>query len=99
MKNLTELHLRIFYIMNRNEIKDKLQGIIIDILENENISIYDELLLKDLNGWSSLSNAMFISAVEMEFDLRFKLADLMRISYVKDVIDLIISKNQFQYGT
>ena len=81
--------------MNKSEIKDKLQNILIDILDNENISIYDELLLKDLKGWSSLSNAMFISAVEIEFNLRFKLADLMRISYVKDVIDLIINKHNF----
>ncbi len=80
--------------MNKTEIKDKLQGIIIDILDNDNISIYDDLPLKDLNGWSSLSNAMFISSVEEEFNFRFKLADLLRINYVKDVIDLIINKNK-----
>ena len=75
--------------MNREEITAKVSSIISETVDHHNFIISDDLVASDVDGWTSLANAMIIQSIEMEFGLKFKFVDLMNWKKFKDLIDII----------
>lgn len=78
--------------MNRNEIKEKLQEIFRDVLDNEEIVISDDSTTNDIEEWTSLTQMKIITTVEQEFNIKFKLSEFMMWENVGQMLNSIEAK-------
>lgn len=80
--------------MEKNKIKESVKGILIPILEHEDIDMSDETRVKEIEGWTSLANVVILSEIEKAFNIKFKLKELDKLDSVGAIIELITSKIQ-----
>lgn len=78
--------------MERKEIIEKIRTILVSVLKHEDFTMHDELTASDVDGWDSLSHMMIITAIEKEFNIRFKLKDLNKLQNLKSLADIIQAK-------
>jgi acyl carrier protein len=78
--------------MEREEIKEIVRKIIADSVENPDLLLSDDLKPGDVDGWTSMSQAMIIKAIENNFNIKFKLRDLRNFVDIKSLLDIINSK-------
>ena len=78
--------------MKRAEIHKRLEAIIETSIPNLNIEVSESLTPREVSGWDSLANAMIITAVQNEFEIKFKFADLIAWHNVGQLIDIIEKK-------
>jgi acyl carrier protein len=78
--------------MERKEIIEKLKTILVSVLKHEDFEMKEELTAADVDGWDSLSHMMIITAIEKEFDIRFKLRDLNKLQNLRSLVALIQAK-------
>jgi acyl carrier protein len=76
------------------EIYGKLTAIFHDIFEDETIILRPETSESDIAGWDSFSNATLIAAMEKEFAVRFRTAELQALHNVRSFAELIRAKLQ-----
>jgi acyl carrier protein len=65
-----------------------------NIFEDSSLSLHPETSESDIAGWDSFSNASLVAAVEKEFAIRFRTAELQSIHNVGSFVDLIRAKLQ-----
>jgi len=63
-----------------------------NIFEDSSISLHPETSESDIAGWDSFSNASLVAAMEKEFAIRFRTAELQSIHNVGSFVDLIRAK-------
>ena len=78
--------------MGRKIIIEKVQEIFRDIFDDDNLVINDDTSASDIDNWDSLNQINVISAIEIEFNIKFMLADLNKLDNVSAIIQLIESK-------
>lgn len=78
--------------MERMDVLSKLQEIVIMVFNNKDLLIEEETVIKELEIWDSLLHMQLIVALEKEFGIKFKLAELPLLTDVKSIVDVIISK-------
>ena len=78
--------------MDRKEILEKVTAIIKDVLDEEDISITEETVASDVDGWDSLVHITLIGTVEDEFNIKFAMKDIVNMKNVGEMIDLIIKQ-------
>jgi len=78
--------------MSEQEILEKLQAILGDVLQNPDLIITKESSGENVDDWDSFSNIQITMAIEKFFDIRFALADLEELNNVGDLILLIEKK-------
>jgi acyl carrier protein len=74
------------------EIYAKLTAIFHQIFEDGTIVLRPETSQSDIAGWDSFSNASLIAAIEKEFAVRFRTAELQTLQSVRGFVDLILAK-------
>lgn len=74
------------------EIYAKLTAIFHQIFEDGTIVLRPETSQSDIAGWDSFSNASLIAAIEKEFAIRFRTAELQTLQSVRCFVDLIRAK-------
>jgi acyl carrier protein len=72
--------------MTRQEILGVLTPILRDLLADESITLAAETRRADVPGWDSFAYVNFIVAVEMEFGIRFRVADVEAFESVGDIV-------------
>jgi acyl carrier protein len=75
--------------MNRTEIIYQLKNVIISVLNHDNFEMNEELTASDISGWDSLSHMLIITKIEDDFQIKFKLKELNKLSNLGNLIDLI----------
>ncbi len=78
--------------MERNEIKEKLQGVLRDVFDEEELEITDETTSEDVEEWDSLTHVQLIVEVEKTFGVKFSTTEVIKMRNVGDFIDLIAGK-------
>ena len=78
--------------MNRDEILSKVNEAFVSVLEHDNFTLTDQTTADDVDGWESITHMMIISEVEKQFDIKFKLMDLMNMNNIGDLINTIDSE-------
>ncbi len=68
---------------------DKINEIFRKVFNNPTLEINETTTANDVDGWDSISHLSMISAVEKEFDIKFKLKDLMKLKNVGDLQNII----------
>ena len=72
----------------------RLTDIFRNIFEDSSLSLNPETSESDIPGWDSFSNATLVAAMEKEFSIRFRTAELQSMHNVGSFVDLIRAKLQ-----
>ncbi len=78
--------------MSKDEIKLKLQDVMRDVFDEEEIVIEDNTTADDIDAWDSLTHVQLIVAVEKAFGLKFSTVEVMKLKNVGEFILLIEKK-------
>ncbi len=78
--------------MEKQEILIKIQGIFIDIFDNEDIVLTDETTADDIEEWDSLTNIQLIVAIEKTLKIKFTSHEILSWKNVGEMIDCINKK-------
>ena len=75
-------------------ISDKLKKIICDSLELDinDVEIDDATLASDVPGWDSLNHINVITAIEQDFNVKFKGIEVLKCKNIGDLQNLVNSK-------
>ena len=79
--------------MEREEIRQLLNGIFEIALNHPRIQLEDRMTADDIDNWDSLTNMTIISEIERQWQIHFKLRDIIRMKNVGDMIDTILAKS------
>lgn len=77
--------------MTEEEILQKLTGILADLLFKDDLSLTMQTRREDVDGWDSFAYINFIVAVEMSFNVKFRVADVDNFEDVGAVVRKIQS--------
>lgn len=75
--------------MNRTELLNDLQVLFKEVLEQPSLVITEVSSAQNVEGWTSLNHVIIISEIEQKFGVTFTLDDLLSISNVGDICNLI----------
>jgi acyl carrier protein len=78
--------------MSAEEILTTLTRILRDLLLNDSIVLTMETRREDVPGWDSFNYINFIVAVELEFGVKFKVADIESFANVGAIVTEIMKK-------
>ena len=78
--------------MNRDEVLEKINEIIRDVFDDEDIVVTETTVASDVDGWDSLMHITLIGTVEDEFDIKFAMKDVVGMKNVGQMVDLIIEQ-------
>ena len=74
------------------DIKNRLQNVFWDVFEDGDIELFDEMSANDIEEWDSLTHVQLIVAVENEFKVRFKTAEIIEVKNVGEFIKTLENK-------
>ena len=78
--------------MTREEVLAKVNEIIQDVFDDEDIVVTEATVASDVDGWDSLMHITLIGTVEDEFDIKFAMKDVVGMKNVGQMVDLIIEQ-------
>jgi len=78
--------------MTREELFDGVQDIFREIFDEDDIVIEDKTSSDDIEEWDSLNHINLVSAIEVEFKIKFTLGELMALKDVGVMVNLIVEK-------
>ncbi len=78
--------------MDRTAIRAKVQEILRDVVDDEDVIITDDTVAEDVVDWDSTNHVRLIVAIEEEFHIRFETDEITKPESVGDLVDLIQAK-------
>jgi acyl carrier protein len=82
--------------MEKTNIREKVKGILISVLELDHLEIKENMTASDVAGWDSLHHMVIITEIEKQFNVKFKLRELNKLENLNALIDLIHEKQLAQ---
>lgn len=78
--------------MNRNEILSKIQEILADVIDNEDLVLDETSSPSSVDDWDSLAHFNLIMELQSEYGVKFGAAEIQNWHCVGDIITSILSK-------
>lgn len=78
--------------MERNEVKEKLQEIIREAIDNDDLIIEDNTVADDVDGWDSLAQVLIVGSIQNEFGVKFTSSEVSKLANVGEFVDAIMAK-------
>ena len=78
--------------MERNEIMAKLQNIIREAVDDDEIVIKESTIASDVDGWDSLANVLILGEIQNELGVKFTSSEVKSIENIGRLVDAIIAK-------
>ena len=79
-------------MLQYGEVKARLGVIFCEVFDDETIEIYDAMTADDLDEWDSLSHITLVLAVEREFGIKLKAAEVGALANVGEMIKLLMER-------
>ena len=76
--------------MNRSEVFEKVNEIFREVFEDDSIVVTDETTAADVAGWDSLTHLSLVDEIEMEFHIRFMLAEVQGSKNVGELVTALM---------
>lgn len=78
--------------MEKSQIIEKLQDIIREAVDDDEVIISDTTVAEEVDGWDSLAQVMIIGQLQNELGVKFTSAEVNGFSNVGELVDAIMSK-------
>ena len=78
--------------MNKNNIKEKLQSVFIDVFDDEDLTISNSTNSDDIEEWDSLNHIALVLSIEKCFNIRFMTGEVLSLKDVGEMIQLLEEK-------
>lgn len=78
--------------MTREEILQKVNSIFRDVFNRNDLIVGFGTTANDVEGWDSVQQISLIESIENEFDMRFTMDEVMEMSDVGAMVDIILSR-------
>ena len=78
--------------MAKTEIMQQVNGIFIDVLDDDEILLSEATTASDVVGWDSLTNIQLVVAIEKHFRCRFTSREIQSWNNVGEMIASIVGK-------
>lgn len=78
--------------MKKNEILAKLQDIIRETVDNEDIEITNATVATDVDGWDSLAQVMIVGEIRNEFGVKLTSTEDTSLENVGAMVEAIASR-------
>ncbi len=75
-----------------DNIKSKVEMIARNIFNNQQIVLDMNATAKDVDGWDSMTNLLFIDAIETEFKIKFSLDEILDFKNIGELCQNISGK-------
>ena len=80
--------------MERTEIIQKIESIVATSLNHHDFTMSEVTKPDEITGWDSMANAMILTAIEQEFSIKFKFADMLAWKTVGQLADIVRLKTE-----
>jgi len=78
--------------MERKDIYERIENIFREILDDEDIVLFDTTVADDIDGWDSLTHVQLVVAIEKELGIRFTSREILSWKNVGQMVDTIQNK-------
>ena len=78
--------------MSREDVYKRLNFVFRDVFDDDTIIVNDNTTSNDIEDWDSLEHINLIVAVEQEFNIKFKMNEVITMKNVGEMVDIIISR-------
>ncbi len=78
--------------MTQEEVRNRLNNVFCRVFNDASMVIAENTTPKDIDRWDSLAQMNLISETEEEFEIKFKLQELIAMKNVGDYIKTICAK-------
>lgn len=78
--------------MLRDEIISKVYNLIKTIAQNEDLSLEEETIFEEIDGWDSLNTVDLEMEVESKFNVSFETGEFVEYNSIKELIDCLEGK-------
>lgn len=78
--------------MTRSEVLKTINGIFIDVLDDDDIVLTDQTTANDVKDWDSLNHIQLIVAIEKKFKIKFTTTEIGQFKNVGDLCDAVLKK-------
>ena len=74
--------------MNREICYERLNKIFAEVFDNQALTVDDNTVAQDIDGWDSLTHMELVAAIEEEFGIEFEMKELQELSNVGRLVDI-----------
>ena len=74
--------------MNREICYERLNKIFAEVFDNQALTVDDNTVAQDIDGWDSLTHMELVAAIEEEFGIEFEMKELQELSNVGRLVDV-----------
>ena len=78
--------------MNKNNIKEKLQNVFVDVFDDEDLRISNSTNSDDIEEWDSLNHIALVLSIEKCFNIRFMTGEVLLLKDVGEMVQLLEEK-------
>ena len=78
--------------MTRELIKEELENIFQNVLDDSSIALSNSTVAEDIEEWDSINHIQLVVRIEKRFKIRFKAAEIQSWENVGEIIDNITTK-------
>lgn len=71
------------------QIKERVQEIFCDVLDNDLIVLTEKSTADDIDGWDSLAHIQLLDAIQKEFNIKFTAKEMLGWENVGELIECI----------
>lgn len=72
--------------MTREEIIKQLTPIAQDVFQKSEMILTDDLSAQNVDTWTSLAFMQFLTAIEEQFEFKFKMMELLKLKTMGDIL-------------
>lgn len=80
--------------MTKQEILEKIETIVATCVNHHDFTMSEETKPDEIIGWDSLSNAMILTAIEQEYNIKFKFSDMIKWHTIGELADIVLVKSE-----
>ena len=78
--------------MEKEQILKDLEKIFRSVLEDEDLTITEDLVTEEVQGWDSLAQINLLEEIEKHFNIHFAIGEIVVLNTIGDMVKLIQSK-------
>lgn len=78
--------------MERKELLNKIQDILAEIIDNEELVLSESTAPSDVDDWDSLAHFQLVVALQREFGIKFSIMEIQSWTTVGNIVNSINSK-------